>query len=88
MSKTNTDTVVIRAPDGPEIRWRRQRLLSLGADADLAETIAASNVDVHDIARLIKAGCPLALAWSITQPVEEPTASMSDADAGSGSALT
>lgn len=77
MRDTNTaksDTVIIRAPDGPEIRWRTQRLMSLGADADLAATIAASNVDVHDIARLLKAGCTLALAWSITQPVDEPTA--------------
>jgi hypothetical protein len=90
MSNTNTtksDTVIIRAPDGPEIRWRTQRLMSLGADADLAATIAASNVDVHDIARLLKAGCPLALAWTITQPVDEPTAPTSNADDRSNSAL-
>ena len=44
--------------------------LSLGADSELASEIADSEVDVHDIERLLKAGCPLALAWTITQPVD------------------
>jgi hypothetical protein len=68
------DTVIIRAPDGPEISWRRQRLVSLGAGVELATTIANSDVDVHDIARLLKAGCPLELAWRIMEPVDPPTA--------------
>ena len=46
-------------------------MLSLGADAELAAAIAHSDVDVHDIARLLKAYCPLELAWTITQPVNE-----------------
>jgi hypothetical protein len=78
MSKTNAitnDTVIIRAAGGPEISWRTQRMVSLGASAELAATIAHSDVDVHDIARLLKAGCPLELAWTIMRPVEElPTA--------------
>lgn len=77
MTETNAitaDTVVIRAPDGEEIRWRTQRMVSLGADAELAATIAASHADVHDIERLLKAGCPLDFAWTIVQPVDEPRA--------------
>jgi hypothetical protein len=68
---TTNDTVIIRAPGGPEIRWRTQRMVSLGADATLAATIAESDVDVHDIEQLLKAGCSLELAWTITQPVED-----------------
>jgi hypothetical protein len=74
------DTVIIRAPGGPEISWRRQRLVSLGASAELAATIAESDVDVHDIARLLKAGCPLELAWTILRPVDEPTAGVVEAE--------
>ena len=51
MTETNaisTDTVIIRAPDGEEIRWRTQRM--------------------------IKAGCPLDVAWTITQPANDPQA--------------
>ena len=72
------DTVIIRAPGGPEISWRRQRLVSLGASAELAATIADSDVDVHDIARLLEAGCPLELAWTILEPVDQPTAGVFD----------
>jgi hypothetical protein len=68
------DTVIIRAPGGAEIKWRTQRMLSLGAGAELAADIANSNVDVHDIEQLLEAGCPLELAWTITQPVDvKPT---------------
>jgi hypothetical protein len=78
MTDTNaveTGTVIIRAPGGPEIKWRTQRMVSLGAGAELAADIANSNVDVHDIEQLLEAGCSLELAWSITQPVDpKPTA--------------
>ena len=70
-----TDTVIIRAPGGAEIKWRTQRMLSLGAGVELAADIANSNVDVHDIERLLRAGCPLELAWTITRPAcAHPTA--------------
>jgi hypothetical protein len=75
MTKTtaNTDdTVIIRAPGGAEIKWRTRRLLGLGADAELAATIAASDADVHDLERLLKAGCTLELAWTIVRPVDKP----------------
>jgi hypothetical protein len=84
MSETNAisnNTVIIRTPGGPEIIWRTRRMMSLGADAELAANIANSNADVHDIERLLKAGCPLELAWTIMQPVDEPAAAVG-ADAG------
>jgi hypothetical protein len=65
------DTVIIRVPGSPEILWRTQRMVSLGADADLAASIANSDADVHDIERLLEAGCSLELAWTITRPIEE-----------------
>jgi len=57
-----------------EISWRTQRMVSLGADAELAAKIADSDADVHDIERLLKAGCPLDLAWTIMRPVDKPPA--------------
>jgi hypothetical protein len=75
-----TDTVIIRAPDGDEIRWRTQRMVSLGADAELAATIAESHADLHDIERLLEAGCPLDVAWTITRPVNDPHPVVADSD--------
>jgi hypothetical protein len=75
MAKTTAhadDTVIIRTPGGAEIKWRTQRMMSLGADAELAATIADSDADVHDIERLLKAGCTLELAWTIVRPVDKP----------------
>jgi hypothetical protein len=66
------DTVIIRTPGGEEIRWRTQRMVSLGADATLAATIAESDADIHYIERLLKAGCALELAWEIVHPVDAP----------------
>jgi hypothetical protein len=74
-----TDTVIIRAAGGPEIIWRTRRMISLGADAELAANIAASTADLHDIERLLNAGCPLQLAWTIMQPIDDPV-SIVDAD--------
>jgi hypothetical protein len=75
MTKTTAnkdDTVIIRPPGGAEIRWRTRRMVSLGADAAFAAEIAESDADVHDIERLLKAGCTLELAWSIVRPVDKP----------------
>jgi hypothetical protein len=66
------DTVIIRAPGSAEIRWRTRRLVSLGADPEFAAKIADSDADVHDIERLLKAGCTLELAWTIVRPVDKP----------------
>ncbi len=82
MTETNPltiDTIIIRDPDGDEVRWRTQRMVSLGADAALAAAVADSHVDVHDIERLLEAGCPLDLAWTITRPSNEPKAAVDSA---------
>ena len=71
-TRGSDDTVIIRTPGGEEIRWRTQRMVSLGAEAALAATIAESDADIHDIERLLKAGCTLELAWTIVHPVDEP----------------
>jgi len=52
--------------------------VSLGADAELAAKIAASDADVHEIERLLKAGCPLGLAWTIVQPDDKLPAPAAD----------
>jgi hypothetical protein len=72
MDINTDDTVIIRGPDSAEISWRTRRMTSLGADAELAATIAQSDADVHDIERLLKAGCSLELAWTIVRPADKP----------------
>jgi hypothetical protein len=77
-----SNTVIIRAAGGPEIIWRTRRMISLGADAELAATIATSTADLHDIERLLDAGCPLQLAWTIMEPIDESVSVVAaDADA-------
>jgi hypothetical protein len=68
------DTVIIRVAGSAEISWRTQRMVSLGADAELAAKIADSDADVHDIERLLKDGCPLELAWTIMRPIDKTPA--------------
>jgi len=71
----SNDTVIIRVPGSAEINWRTQRMVSLGAGPELAAMIADSDADVHDIERMLKAGCPLELAWTIVRPiVDKPPA--------------
>jgi hypothetical protein len=79
MTPDAEDTVIIRAPGGAEIRWRTQRMVCLGADAELAAQIAETDADVHDIERLLKAGCTLELAWTIVRPVDKPPVAVSEA---------
>jgi hypothetical protein len=73
------DTVIIRAPGSAEIGWRTRRMVGLGANAELAAKIADSDADVHDIERLLKAGCTLELAWTIMRPVAKPPVAASAA---------
>ena len=56
---------VSRVPSEDERDWRTFRLSKLGAGDMLAAEIAASDVDVHDVERLLTAACPLELAWEI-----------------------
>jgi hypothetical protein len=79
LASSRDDTVIIRAPGVAEIRWRTQRMVCLGADPELAAKIADSDADVHDIERLLKAGCTLELAWTIMRPVDKPPVAPSSA---------
>jgi hypothetical protein len=72
MTASMDDTVIIRAPGSAEIRWRTRRMVSLGANAEFAAKVADSDADVHEIERLLKAGCTLELAWTIMRPVDKP----------------
>jgi hypothetical protein len=47
------------------MRWRTQRLVELGYALGEAARLALSDVDVHELERLIANGCPLDLALRI-----------------------
>jgi hypothetical protein len=46
--------------------WRVSRLTSLGLDWPVAEAVA-DQVDWHEVARLVRRGCPAALAVAIIE---------------------
>jgi hypothetical protein len=46
--------------------WRVRRLISLGVAGAAAEA-AADRVDWHEVAKLVKRGCPAPLALAILQ---------------------
>ena len=45
--------------------WRTERLLALGYDLRQAARLAISQIDVHELERLIGSGCPPATAVRI-----------------------
>jgi hypothetical protein len=46
--------------------WRAARLASLGLTEQVAEAVA-DRVDWHEVARLVRAGCPASLAVAIVE---------------------
>jgi hypothetical protein len=53
------------------IRWRRERLLSVGFDPELAGEISHdSGMDLHALIELVERGCPPPLAVRILAPLE------------------
>jgi hypothetical protein len=46
-------------------RWRLTVALDLGYGVETAESLAASDADLHELANLIRDGCPLPLAARI-----------------------
>lgn len=40
------------------VRWRTERLLALGYEPHRAATLAISDVDIHELERLLGKGCP------------------------------
>jgi hypothetical protein len=47
------------------LRWRTQRLLRIGYEAEEATRLAFSGVDIHELEHLIESGCPLETAVRI-----------------------
>jgi hypothetical protein len=70
MTTTTQDAAFHRVPNDVEIEWRIKRLSQIGADDELAAEIAASDIDLHDVERMLDAGCKLELAWRIMRPFE------------------
>jgi hypothetical protein len=52
--------------DGAVHDWRVSQLIRLGLAWPVAEAVA-DTVDWHDIAKLVKFGCPVALAVTIVE---------------------
>ena len=47
------------------LRWRTERLVALGYELQQAAFLAISQIDVHELERLIGIGCPPATAVRI-----------------------
>ena len=47
------------------LRWRTERLIALGYELREAAFLAISQIDIHEIERLIGSGCPPATAVRI-----------------------
>ena len=54
-----------RLDDLTVLRWRTERLVALGYELREAAFLAISQVDVHELERLIGSGCPPATAVRI-----------------------
>lgn len=51
-----------------EVAWRKECVERLGfADADAVALAENTEVDIHDVAKLIDRGCPLDLAMEIVR---------------------
>jgi hypothetical protein len=49
-------------------RWRLHQSLRMGYATGLAERIAATGLDLHELEHLIGRGCPRATAYRILRP--------------------
>ncbi|MDO5710932.1 MAG: hypothetical protein Q4P32_04220 [Micrococcales bacterium] len=54
----------------PVIEWRRRRLVASGFEASLADHVARSHIDLHELLALLDRGCPPDLAVRILAPIE------------------
>jgi hypothetical protein len=62
-----------RPEQGPQlVVWRRQYLVGVGVDPQLAATVAADpRWDLNALLELLERGCPPHLALRILDPVDE-----------------
>ena len=55
--------------EGPGVfLWRFQRSLEMGFERQLADRIAVTQIDLHQLERLISSGCPRTTAYRILHP--------------------
>jgi hypothetical protein len=55
--------------EGPGVfLWRFQRSLAMGFEGRLADRIAVTQIDLHQLERLIFSGCPPGTAYRILRP--------------------
>ncbi len=48
--------------------WRLQRSFEMGFGSQLADRIASTQIDLHELERLIASGCPQRTAYRILRP--------------------
>lgn len=63
-------------PVGPPIdvvTWRACRLHEAGFPWALADSVARTHTDLHELLQLVDAGCPPQLAARILAPIDEAT---------------
>lgn len=65
MSEGRTGTGYIGGERLRVFEWRRERLQALGFPSRAATRLALSDIDVHELERLIRHGCPPELAARI-----------------------
>ena len=68
MSATETESEHPRAEDLGVFLWRFQRSLEMGFGRRLADRIAVTEIDLHELEGLISGGCPRRTAYRILQP--------------------
>lgn len=76
MTTHQTRTPEARRPVGPPVdvvAWRASRLCEAGFPWALADLLARSRADLHELLSLVDAGCPPSLAARILAPIDEGT---------------
>ena len=68
MSATETENEQPQTQDSGVFRWRFQRSLEMGFERRLADRIAVTEIDLHELERLISWGCPQRTAYRILRP--------------------
>jgi hypothetical protein len=68
MSIVRTESEYSLAEGLGVVLWRFQRSLEMGFEGRLADRIAVSQIDLHQLERLISSGCPPGTAYRILRP--------------------
>jgi len=74
MTTHETRTPAACRPAGPPadvVAWRACRLHEAGFPWALADSVARTHTDLHELLQLVDAGCPPQLAARILAPIDE-----------------